>query len=96
MTTSISIRSHIDKLQYGAMFTTRQLLTYGTRKAVDHCIARLLKVEYMQRLARGVFVKLQCGEKPKESPFEVAEFKAAAFGKRILAASGDILQKLKC
>ncbi len=86
ITTSL-IRRHIFGLPLGQIFTSRELLSYGRRPAVDQAIARLVRSNVIVRLARGVFVR---DGSPTPSAFEIARAKAEAFGKK-LAAHGQTL-----
>src|SRR5579883_931304 len=83
MSTIMTIRHHINRLAPGELFTTRDLLRYGTRTAVDQATHKLNKQAYVERLARGVFRKPPHDLK-KVSPLEVALAKAKAFGRIIL------------
>jgi hypothetical protein len=70
------------------LFTTRDLLAYGTRAAVDQTLYRLVKQRFIKRLARGVFC-LYDEQKSTPPPSEVAAVKAAAFGKQIFIYGAD-------
>ncbi len=78
--TTTFIRRHIFRLPLGRIFTTRQLLSYGRRAAVDQATARLVRQKIIVRLARGVFVR---EGSPIPSVFAVARAKARSFGKRV-------------
>jgi hypothetical protein len=86
------IRAHINRLKDDAIFTTRDLLSYGTRPAVDTAIHRLIKKDLIIRLCRGVFMK--CSGKAVfgqqlPSAFAVANAKARGFGKEIFIHKKD-------
>lgn len=85
------IRAHIANLNYSAIFTTRDVLKYGKRNAVDQCLHYLVKTGEIRRLARGVFV-----QDPNINPSidEIAEIKAVAFGKRIYKYATDVLNQI--
>jgi hypothetical protein len=76
------------------IFTTRDLLNYGSRNAVDQAMHRMVKAGYVIRLARGVFVraddKTECF-----TAFEIAKVKAESFGRQIITHAKDIAYKLK-
>jgi len=79
------IKRYINLLPEGQIFTTRDVLQFGTRAAVDKAIQRLIFNHFICRLARGVFVKNRSRRKIY-SDLEIAHAKAAAFGRRILLA----------
>lgn len=57
METSILIRRHIFALPADVIFTTRDLLSYGSRASIDQTLYRYVKSQVIVRLARGVFVR---------------------------------------
>ncbi|HEY9685251.1 MAG TPA: hypothetical protein V6C86_26995 [Oculatellaceae cyanobacterium] len=85
------IRSHISNLSPTTVFTTRDVLKYGKRGAVDQCLCHLVKMGAIRRLARGVFVQ---DKNTNPSIDEIARIKAAAFGKRIYKFAADVLSEL--
>ncbi len=84
------IRRHIYLLPVGQLFTTRDMLVYGTRTGVDQALSRLVKRGVILRLARGVFAR-QGSCMP--SVFEVAVTKARAFGKAIARHAADLARE---
>jgi Family of unknown function (DUF6088) len=84
MCTSTFIRKHILNLPKGMIFSTREMLNYGKRSAVDQCLYRLVKSGRIIRLAWGLFMK-DDSDIVKPSTFTVAKEKARAFGKTILS-----------
>lgn len=85
------IRRHISSLPKNVIFTTRDLLSYGSRASVDQALYRLVKQRAIIRLARGVFIR--DGSKiPKIA--DVASAKAQAFGKQIGMHGYELLRKL--
>jgi hypothetical protein len=89
---SYNIIQHILNLYPTAIFTTRDVLQYGTRSAVDQCLHRLVKARFIFRLARGMFVR---DPHVKVSIAEIARIKAVAFGRRILDHAAKILDEIK-
>lgn len=87
------IKRHISRLRRGALFTTRDMLIYGTRTAVDQALAKLVKQEFIVRLARGVFVR-EGSDIKQISARDVAVVKATSFGRRIADWPGDLLRRL--
>lgn len=92
MWTTAQIRRHIAKLRSGELFTTRSVLSYGTRGAVDQALYTLVELGEIERLARGVFV-VPCPVKLVIAACQVAQVKAAAFGKRIVTHPVDAAKK---
>lgn len=81
------VKRYIFSLPENQIFTTRDLLQYGKRSAIDICLFRLVKDQTIRRLARGVFVRSNHPNK-YFSPFEIAQAKANAFEK-IISLSGE-------
>lgn len=52
-----SIASLIVGIKVGVPFTTRQILGFGSRAAVDQALSRLVKEKRISRIARGVYVR---------------------------------------
>jgi hypothetical protein len=93
MWTTSKIRRHISKLPDGQLFSTREFLTYGLRAAVDQALHRLVKIQFIIRVARGLFMKYSTS--PKIPPqTEIACAKAKAFGKQIFMHGLDAARKL--
>jgi hypothetical protein len=88
------IKRFLHKCNEGQLFTTREVLQYGTRAAVDQALQRLVKEGIIIRLARGVFIKYYIGFK-WPSVFEVATAKAKAFQKQIIISGKDAAKALK-
>jgi hypothetical protein len=88
---SAHIEAHILRLEATQVFTTRDVLQYGCRGAVDTCLYRMVKTGFIVRLARGVFVR-----DPRKQPSiqEIARIKAVSFGRRIFSHATEILKKL--
>ncbi len=93
MYTSTFIRRHILRLPEGAIFSTREMLNYGRRSAIDQCLHRLVKTGRIIRLAWGLFIKDDIG-RIMPSPLTVAKEKARAFGKQICTDAADAAKHL--
>jgi hypothetical protein len=89
---SATIIEHILNLDPTTIFTTRDVLQYGTRSAVDQCLYRLVKSSFITRLARGMFVRDPNVEVTLD---DIARIKAAAFGRQILEHATRILKELR-
>jgi hypothetical protein len=72
----------VSLLPIGRIFTTREVLAYGFRAAIDQILSRFVKSGRIRRLARGVFVK-DPENKLVFSDFDIAKVKAESFGRRI-------------
>lgn len=83
------IKRHIFSLPQHKIFTTRDMLIYGTRTAVDQTLAKLVKQEVIVRLARGVFTR--DGSHIRDLPiYEIARAKAESFGRKIAPYAGNL------
>jgi hypothetical protein len=91
-TTSFILR-HINSLPERELFTTRDLLCYGSRSAVDKALSRMVKAERIERLARGVFVRIGWVKTPI-THYQIAAAKARAFGKTIADHVLDFADRL--
>ncbi|MBL7645569.1 MAG: hypothetical protein JNK74_05195 [Candidatus Hydrogenedentes bacterium] len=83
MSTMEKIRQHMKALPEGQPVSTRSLLGYGSRAAVDQALSRLVKQEYLIRPVRGVYVRPEhskyVGVVPPD-PMEVARVLAEPYG----------------
>jgi Family of unknown function (DUF6088) len=93
MCTSTFIKRHILELPKGMIFSTREMLNYGRRSAVDQCLYRLVKTGRIIRLARGLFMTEYSDNMPP-SALQVAKEKAKAFGKQILTDAVGAAQSI--
>ncbi|HEY9680728.1 MAG TPA: DUF6088 family protein [Oculatellaceae cyanobacterium] len=85
------IYRHITRLAPTEIFATRDMLIYGTRGAVDSALSRLVESGFIQRLARGIFVR----EIPKDLNIEdIAIAKAKAFKIQLKLLPEYFLEKL--
>ena len=92
--TAKKITRHVLRLPKGKVFSIRDLLAYGKRSAVDSAVRYMVKLGRLIRVARGVLMRP--GRQLKSiTPEEVAQIKAAAFGKLILPCSRKEAQSLK-
>lgn len=85
------IYRHIARLPKGQLFTTRELLPYGSRAAVDQALCRMVKSGWIVRLARGVFSR---NASIRHSIWQIARVKARAFGKQIASHGSEIAREL--
>jgi Family of unknown function (DUF6088) len=56
MTITEQIKNKVEGLPIGEPFSSAQLLSLGTRAAVDQCLSRLVKAGTVARVSRGVYV----------------------------------------
>lgn len=92
LSTASLIREHIDEHPTDEILTTRDLVHYGTRRAVDNAIAWCLKKKILKRVARGCFVKAERQKAVTE--LEIASKKASSFGRRIIKYAADVAREL--
>lgn len=85
------IRRFVLNFPTDKIFTTRDCLIFGLRRAVDSALFRLVEEGIIIRLARGVFVREGTDLKALGA-WDVAEAKAKGFGKEI-ARHGENLAK---
>lgn len=88
MWTSTLIARQIGRLGVDQIFTTRDMLTYGRRAAVDKALSRMVSNGQIIRLARGVFMRDRPGRR-EVSVAEIAKVKAASFGRLIMTHAHD-------
>jgi hypothetical protein len=79
---SVWIFTFVYRLNDGDVFTTRDVLGFGSRAAVDNALKRFVARGLITRLARGVFMR-SFGTTRKISIEEIARVKAAAFKKSV-------------
>jgi Family of unknown function (DUF6088) len=87
------IRRYINVLPEGKIFSTRDVLTFGMRAAVDQALHRLVVQERIRRLARGVFVK-ETGDTKEYPDAEIARVKAESFGRVFATHSVPVVDPL--
>lgn len=88
MSTIDQIRQHISELPPHKLFTTRDLLNYGTRSAVDNAIHKLVKFSEIVRVVPGVFRSPHRNEIVGIT--ELAQVKAKSFGRTIVSYAEDV------
>lgn len=77
------VRSHIEAAPQGEPFSSIELLSLGTRAAVDSALSRLTKEGFITRITRGVYVRPLYNEYIGEvtpSPYRIAEVVARTTG----------------
>jgi hypothetical protein len=77
------INEYVKSISHGKLFTTRDLLGFGKRAAVDQATHRAVKSGEWQRTARGVFCKKESAVPYMFDRLEVMKCKAIAFGKDV-------------
>jgi hypothetical protein len=82
------IHLHIMRLPMTQIFTTRELLQYGTRGAVDQALYRMVESGFITRLARAVFVRDASLSPTAE---EITEAKMTAWNKLIFTHADNLL-----
>lgn len=94
MSTAKSIRRYINMLPADKIFSTREVLQFGSRASVDQSMYRLVFDEKIVRLAYGVFIKKTKGMKIP-SIYEIAVAKANAFDKVLFMHGQDAAFELE-
>ncbi len=82
------ISHHIRTLAPTEIFTTRQMLIYGTRAAVDSALCRMVGSGFIVRLARGVFVR---DDSKEPTMAEIVKAKLQSFQSYVSAHAESIL-----
>jgi hypothetical protein len=90
------VRRHMAQLPQGSIFTTRELLRYGIKRAsLDQALSRMVKRQEIERLALGVFRKYSWTHREPPSAAEIARAKAAAYKKELVMHGADAAHQLK-
>ena len=79
----------IEGLGCGVLFSTRECLNFGLRNAVDKALSRLVKIGYIVRVARGVFVRPD-SEPVTYTVSDIAAVKAAVYNKSFATHGADL------
>ena len=85
------IRHHVNNLPPGQIFTSREVLIYGTRSAVDSAIRTMVFKEEIYRLARGIFIQKDSGE---PSMAEIVEAKLKGYRSKSTTNAEAVLHRL--
>ncbi len=93
MTASVFIRRYVNSLCERQIFSTRDVLHFGSRTSVDKCLEKLVTQGRIVRVTRGLFMR---GDDtcPLPSAIEVAIAKAGAFGKEVSVHGDDLAAQL--
>ncbi|SRR5579883_1747937 len=87
------IKRSIMQLLPGEMFTTRDMLHYGNRNAVDQCLSRLVKDDILRRLIPGVFMRNDAGV-PNPPMHEIIKVKIESFGRKLFTSAKNAAKKI--
>lgn len=82
MKTTTLLRRYIAGLGKHQLFTTRELLPFGSRGAIDSALMRWVRSGFLERLARGIF-RMNRLHNRSVSACEVAAIKCRAYGKKM-------------
>lgn len=93
MSASVFLRRFVYGLKKGQIFTTKDVLRFGTRKAVDCALKRLVERGEIVRLTSGVFMYGDSST-PLPAPIDVAKIKAKAYGKKLTTHGSNVAQQL--
>ena len=94
MSATYKIRRFLAKLPTDEMFQTAQLLTFGTRAAIDKALSRMVATGAIQRLARGLFI-VSIEKANSLTAMEVAQRKAKPFGHSVMEHAADVAHRLR-
>lgn len=86
--TSTYVRRYINRLHSNTIFSTKEVLQYGTRTAIDKTLSRLVKSGRIIRIARGLF-RREDYNIPMPALAEIAKCKANVFDKKIIAKDSN-------
>lgn len=92
MSAKTNIRAFIESLDKDTIITTRDLLGFGTRRAVDNAVSDLVKRGEIVRIMPGVFSLP--GSQRKVSLKELAIIKAESFGHQISEHTFDLASEI--
>src|SRR5579883_3317954 len=84
---------YINGLPPDTLFTTRDVIHCGIRSSVDSAISRLVRMQLIERHARGVFMRTR-GKTKEPSIFEIASIKARSFFRQIYTTGAQIACQL--
>src|SRR5262245_29719176 len=93
MSTLAKIRDYIQQLPRDSLFTSRDLVCFGTRPSVDNAVYNLVKAKEIIRVARGMFHRPE--RRKPVSVLEAAKAKAQSFGREIITHALDIACKMR-
>ena len=94
MSATYKIRKFLVTQPDDEMFTTAQLLAFGTRAAVDQALCRMVSRGVIQRIARGLFV-ISIDKANVVTVMEAAQKKARAFGHAVMEHALDLAHRLE-
>lgn len=93
MWTTSHIRKFVFNLPKGVIFSTRELLNFGTRAAVDQCLCRLVRKGDIRPLAWGLFMRNDLGV-AMPNVRDIAFAKAKAFGRQLIIDASEVARVL--
>jgi hypothetical protein len=93
VTAKFLIRIHILRLAEGMAFTTRNVLAYGNRPAVDQVLSRFVKDGFIRRLARGIFVR-DSSNRVSFTIWDIANLKSGSFQRKLAKHAKTTFQEI--
>jgi hypothetical protein len=93
ITAKFLIRIHILRLAEGTPFTTRNVLAYGNRPAVDQALSRFVKDGFIRRLARGIFVR-DTANRGAFNIWDIAKLKSGSFQRKLAKHAKTTLSEI--
>ncbi len=92
MSTITRIRNFVSMQDKQRLFTSRDLLNFGSRTAIDKAVSRLVHLQEIIRIIPGVFSHPE--RKKQVTVEEIAKVKAESFGRKLITHAGDIAARL--
>ena len=92
------VRARIEATPLGEPFSSTELLTLGTRAAIDHSLSRLTKAGVIARITRGVYVRPIMHEyvgQVMPDPFKIAQAVARATGAQVSMNGAEAARRLE-
>ena len=93
MLVTLRIKRFINSLKKDEVFTSRDLVKFGSRAAVDQVVYRLVKSGVITRIIRGVFMRTEFAMRTP-SVEELARIKAESFARNITTHAGVVAKKM--
>lgn len=92
------VRTRIEATPLGEPFSSAELLTLGTRAAIDHSLSRLTKAGVIARITRGVYVRPIMNEyvgQVTPEPFKIAQAVARGTGAQVSMNGAEAARRLE-
>lgn len=85
-----ALRRYLNLVSEGTILATAQVLSLGSRAAVDKAFSRLCRCGQLIRLARGLYLKVKAGEPDWRPPLEdIVMAKVRAFQRDVISPPAE-------